>query len=258
MAACNVWAGHDREGLEWIERTNLAPGNMPAWRLKHLKLLQAVALVRTANVEAAKRIVKEVADGYPFETWRDHWPDDPDSATVRQQTLSFMEALKTAGMQDHVDPDADFGVPPDDVLRAQNLASWDKTPTTAPGVTTVSTEQLDGMLRDKKPLAIDTLELTWYHSLPGAVGLDFHNGNTDGTFTDETQKRLERKLHELTGGDMAKPIVTVGWSAVSFSSYNVALRIRHAGYTNVYWYRGGRQAWEVAGKPEAEVRPADW
>ena len=34
--------------------------------------------------------------------------------------------------------------------------------------------------------------------------------------------------------------------------------IRHAGYTNVYWYRGGREAWEVAGKPEDVVRPADW
>ena len=40
--------------------------------------------------------------------------------------------------------------------------------------------------------------------------------------------------------------------------YNIALRIRHAGYTNVYWYRGGREAWEVAGKPEEVVRPTDF
>jgi len=43
-----------------------------------------------------------------------------------------------------------------------------------------------------------------------------------------------------------------------FDGYNLALRIRHAGYTSVYWYRGGREAWEVAGKPEDVVRPADW
>ena len=43
-----------------------------------------------------------------------------------------------------------------------------------------------------------------------------------------------------------------------FDGYNLALRIHHAGYTNVYWYRGGREAWEVAGKPEDVVRPADW
>jgi hypothetical protein len=69
---------------------------------------------------------------------------------------------------------------------------------------------------------------------------------------------LERKLRTLTGGDMAKPIVAVGFNVAQFDGYNLALRIRHAGYTNVYWYRGGREAWEVAGKPEGVMRPADW
>ena len=97
----------------------------------------------------------------------------------------------------------------------------------------------------------------WYRSVPGAVGLDFH-GNTGGSFTDEVQTRLERKLRALTGGDMAKPVVAIDWNATNFGGYNLALRLRHAGYTNVYWYRGGREAWEVAGKPEDVVRPADW
>jgi hypothetical protein len=57
---------------------------------------------------------------------------------------------------------------------------------------------------------------------------------------------------------MAKPIVTMGLHAARFGGYNLALRIRNAGYTNVYWYRGGREAWEVAGKSEDVVRPADW
>jgi hypothetical protein len=166
-----------------------------------------------------------------------------------------MNALRAAGMPDHLDPEADFGVAPEDVLYLESPPEG-KTPTTAPGVTTVGTEQLEGMLRDKRPLVIDTMSLTWYRSITGAVGLDFH-GNTYGIFTDEVQKRLEQKLRELTGGDMAKPIVAVSWNAVRFDGHNLALRIRHAGYTNVYWYRGGREAWEVVGKPEEVVRPAD-
>jgi adenylate cyclase len=158
-------------------------------------------------------------------------------------------------MRDHIDPDADFGVAPTDVL---HLEFEGKTPTTVPGVTTITTEQLAGMLEDKKPLVIDTMWNTWYRSIPGAVGLGFFHGHTHGTFTDEVQKRLEAKLHQLTDGDIAKPIVAVGWNSVSFDGYNLALRIRHVGYTNVYWYRGGREAWEVAGKPEELVRPADW
>jgi rhodanese-related sulfurtransferase len=30
------------------------------------------------------------------------------------------------------------------------------------------------------------------------------------------------------------------------------------GYTNVLWYRGGREAWEVAGLPETELVMQDW
>jgi hypothetical protein len=166
-------------------------------------------------------------------------------------------------MRDHVDPDADFGVPPDDILQPSSfwnerwLYSEGKTPTTAPGVTTIGTERLAAMLEHDKPLVIDTMDGSWYRSVAGAVGLDF-NGNGHGSFTDETQKRLERKLHELTGGDMGKPIVAVAFNAARPVGYNLALRIRHAGYMNVYWYRGGREAWEVAGKPEEVVRPADW
>ena len=105
-------------------------------------------------------------------------------------------------------------------------------PTTAPGVTTVGTEQLAAMLQGQKPLVIDAMVATWYRSVPGAVGLDFH-GNTHGsTFTDEVQKRFERKLHELTAGDMTMPIVAVGWNAATFGGYNLALRIRHAGYVS--------------------------
>jgi hypothetical protein len=72
------------------------------------------------------------------------------------------------------------------------------------------------------------------------------------------QERLERKLHALTGGDTAKPIVAMGFNVAHLDGYNLALRIRHAGYTNVYWFRGGREAWEMAGIPEEVVRPADW
>jgi 3-mercaptopyruvate sulfurtransferase SseA len=113
------------------------------------------------------------------------------------------------------------------------------------------------MLQNEKPLVIDTMVNSWHSSVPGAVGLDF-NGSTHGTFDDAIQRRLEAKVRELTGGDMAKPIVSMSFNVVFFDSYNIALRLRHAGYTNVYWYRGGREAWEVAGLPEGPVDVQDW
>jgi class 3 adenylate cyclase/TolB-like protein/tetratricopeptide (TPR) repeat protein len=254
MAFTKIYGGHDREGLEWADRTMAAEGTLPSFRIRGILFTRAVAHYRTGDVEAAKRLVRELNEKYPLDTWREHFPDDPDSETVREQTQSVRDALKEAGNRDHLDPNADFGVAPDEVL---HLYSEGKTPMTAPGVATTGTEQLASMLGHDKPLVIDTMDSSWYRSVPGAVGLDFH-GNTHGTFTDETQKRLERKLQELTGGDMGKPIVAVAFNVARFDGYNLALRIRHAGYTNVYWYRAGREAWEVAGKPEDVVRPADW
>jgi hypothetical protein len=87
--------------------------------------------------------------------------------------------------------------------------------------------------------------------VPGAIGLDFH-GNTHGSFIDAVQRRLEQKLRVLAGGDMAKPIVATSFNVAHFDGYNLALRVRHAGYTNVYRYRGGREAWEVINLPETE------
>jgi len=66
------------------------------------------------------------------------------------------------------------------------------------------------------------------------------------------------KMRELTGGNLSKPTVAVGWNSERFDGRNLALRLVALGYTNVYWYRGGREAWEVAGLPETEVDVQDW
>jgi adenylate cyclase len=65
-------------------------------------------------------------------------------------------------------------------------------------------------------------------------------------------------MRELTAGDHARPIITVGWNSERFGGYNLALRLITLGYTNVYWYRGGREAWEVAAQPETELVMQNW
>jgi adenylate cyclase len=253
MAFCNVYAGHDREGLEWADRALAAAGSLPSYRVRSMLQFRTVAAYRTGDIDTARRLAKELNDQFPFDTWRQHAPDAPESGANREQIQSFQRALKAAGNRDHLDPEEDFGVASDAVLHEE----YGKTPRTAPGVTTISTDQFARMLQNEKPLVIDTMVNSWHSSVPGAVGLDF-NGSTHGTFDDAIQRRLEAKVRELTGGDMAKPIVSMSFNVVFFDSYNIALRLRHAGYTNVYWYRGGREAWEVAGLPEGPVDVQDW
>ena len=103
---------------------------------------------------------------------------------------------------------------------------------------------------------MDTVLYSWNRSIPGAVGLQF--AGLGGSFTDEAQDRLRRKMQTLTTGDLRKPIVTVGSNAEHFDGRNLALRLASLGYTNVYWYRGGREAWEANGLPETNLDIQPW
>ncbi len=62
----------------------------------------------------------------------------------------------------------------------------------------------------------------------------------------------------LTDGDLNRPIVAVGLNSERFDSRNLALPLVAMGYTHVYWYRGGREAWEVNGLPETSVDVQPW
>jgi adenylate cyclase len=50
-------------------------------------------------------------------------------------------------------------------------------------------------------------------------------------------------MDELTAGDFHRPVVAVGWNPERFDGHNLTLRLAALGYTQVYWYRGGREAW---------------
>jgi hypothetical protein len=156
-------------------------------------------------------------------------------------------------LRDHADEDADFRVPADNVLH-KDIAGY--TPKDAPGAKTIRTAELPQLLATSRPIVIDTLSYTWGVSIPGAVGLKF--AGLGGSFDDAAQRRLGDKMRELTARDVNRPIVAVGWNSERFDGRNLALRLVALGYKQVYWYRGGREAWEVAGLPEAAPNEQDW
>jgi rhodanese-related sulfurtransferase len=91
---------------------------------------------------------------------------------------------------------------------------------------------------------------------PGAVALKF--AGLGGSLSNAAQDRLRGKMRELTAGDLNRPVVAVGWNSERFDGRNLALRLVALGYTQVYWYRGGREAWEVAEQPETELALQGW
>jgi adenylate cyclase len=83
-------------------------------------------------------------------------------------------------------------------------------------------------------------------------------GSIGGSLSDSFQDRLGRKVQQLTGGNLNRPVVAVGWNSERFDGRNLALRLVALGYTQVYWYRGGREAWEVAELRETELVVQEW
>ena len=160
------------------------------------------------------------------------------------------DGLRLAGIRDHADEDADPGLPADDVLHTNYEAP---TPISAPGARTIRTPALATLLEQRKPLVLDTLPWGGRSLVPSGCGAP-----ALAAMSDEYQDRLDQKMQQLTRGDRTAPVVAMGSNAERFQGRNLALRLVALGYTDVYWYRGGREAWEVAGLPETELVLQDW
>ena len=245
--------GRNEDSIVWLRRALAAASNASPISRAQYNLQIAAACVQLGQLDEAHRAIAEANRLWPYDTVRAHWPEDPSSRQYVAHVESYQAALRLAGHRDHAEEDADFGVVSDDKL-PEGFAG--PTATTVPGATTIRTAALQQLLADRKPVVIDPMLYWWGRSIPGAIGLK-HAGS-GGSYSDTMQDRLGRKMLELTGGDLSRPIVAVGFNSERFDGRNLALRLVALGYTQVHWYRGGREAWEVKGLPETEVHPLEW
>jgi TolB-like protein/class 3 adenylate cyclase len=211
----------------------------------------AAAQALAGQIEAARSSAGEAKRLQPTITVRSYYPFYPTNPVAVAELSRMLDGMRLAGIRDHAEEDEDFGVPTDDVLHTDYAAP---TPTTAPGARTIRTPELAELDGQRKPLVLDTIY--WGRSIPGAIGL--RDAGIGGSTSDEYQGRLARKMRQLARDDRTMPIVALGFNSERYHGRNLALRLVALGYTNVYWYRGGREAWEVAGLPETPVDVQDW
>jgi adenylate cyclase len=134
--------GDDKGAIVWNERCLMANPETSdyqrAWRYSQL----ACAHARSGNIRAAHLALAEANRLAPHDTVRSHYPEVLDPAYMAQ-IERFREGLRSAGLRDHAEEDADFGIKPDNQLRL-DLRGY--TPTNAPGVQTIRTADLVAML----------------------------------------------------------------------------------------------------------------
>lgn len=144
----------------------------------------------------------------------------------------------------------DFGVPPTSQLRSGQFHA--ATPTAIPGGAMVTTNEVMQALQAANELILIDV-LGGQYSLPNAYmapGL-----SQAGSFNDRTQQQAAQWLSQITRGRSDLAIVVFCSDPQCWLSYNAALRVINAGYSSVYWYRGGLQAWQMAGLP---MQPASF
>jgi TolB-like protein/Flp pilus assembly protein TadD len=247
MGLAYLLLGRDEEAIDWAQRSLAADRpNDPAWYFNNNRQL-AAAYAQLGRLDEAHRAIAEVNRLQPHYTVRSTWYGS------LEQIERYRAGLRLAGLRDHAEEDADFGVPADSNLR-NGIRGL--TPITVPGATTIRTPDLRRLLDDEKPIVIDTQWHQRGQSIPGAYAI--RDAGLGDRMSDAVQDHLQRNMFELTKGDPAVPIVAVGWNSESFDGYNLTLRLVTLGYTNVYWYRGGCEAWEVAGLPETAIDVQDW
>lgn len=236
--------------MDWF-RKSLAANSRDDRDRGTIRAAIAAAQALAGRIEEARASAAEATRLWATLTARSYYQERITNPIHLAQVLLMRDGLRLAGIRDHADEDADFGLASDDALQ---MATEAPTPTSVPGARTIRTPELVVFLKRNKRLVLDTMP--WGRSIPGAVGL--WGAGAGGSFTDAIQDRLRRKMLQLTYGDLTVPVVTVGRNSERFDGRNLALRLAALGYTDVYWYRGGREAWEVANLPEAELTLQDW
>ena len=135
----------------------------------------------------------------------------------------------------------DMGVPPQSTLKNDNLGG--PTPASIPGGRVITTPEVLQLLNNPRGNVVVLDVLGGQQRLPNAVNAV--QASSGGSFQDRTQAQFESQLGQLTNGRKDAPMILYCSSINCWMSYNAALRAIHAGYTNVFWYRGGLEAWNT-------------
>ncbi|MNF34795.1 Inner membrane protein YgaP [compost metagenome] len=136
------------------------------------------------------------------------------------------------------------------------------TPATVDGAQTIDTATLQRMLESAdQPVLIDVFRRPWLHgqfvsdeahqNIPGSLWLaNVGEGTAEAPWLDY----FSHYLKQASGGDHARALVLYCKSDC-WLSWNASKRAAALGYTRLYWYRDGIDAWQQAGLPVQTATP---
>jgi len=177
------------------------------------------------------------------------------SGCTQELTPPVQPMAATQAIPSYDNETADYSLAPTTTIRTSALEG--PTPTQINGAKTLTTPGLRELMNaSPSPVVIDVIGGNQAVSLPGAIWL--RGAGLGSDLNDAVQSKFAARLSELTGGDKARPVVFFCLSKTCWLSHNAVVRAVVLGYSNVYWYRGGRNAWKAAGLPMPPITPTDF
>lgn len=257
IGSCLLLQDNATEAIEWLERGLSETSEAERRSIAHQYLHLASAYALAGRIGAASNALSKANFYWPFGTVQTLWPfyeprGLPEPAYA-EQIQRVQKGLRLVGLRENAGEALDFGIAPSASLFPDPVG---RTPAVCRGVTTICTTELVDLLDRQTPVLIDVALGSWGRSIPMAVGLQ---GTGHGIkFSDGVQDRFQRKITDLTRGDLTVPIVVFCANSERFTGYNLALRLVSLGCTSVHWYRGGFEAWKANNLPLSELAIHDW
>jgi hypothetical protein len=248
-----IRVGRSDEAIEWLRAAQQESSGTAPFLNRRLAASYAYA----GKLEDARRELREFMKLRPWQTLRGMRHSATPLAAAATEWNNEIAGLAVAGLRDHVSEDADPRLPIDEGLRSGNRFSL--TPTGAPGVSVVRTSELKALIdaaangRGEPPLLLSTnCTLCFDIDISGAVRVP--GEYIRSALDDQARQGLKSWLDRQLNGQTSRRLITFSWNAERWHARNLALELVALGYPNVSWYRGGVEAWDVAGYPVDEKR----
>ena len=181
------------------------------------------------------------------------WSSGTGSATAR---FSKIASVPDRGITEFANETQDFGASPSRVISTSQVSdrAMLPLPTMVPSVDTLTTVQLDAFLKSHPDaVLVDAIVSAQHKTLPGAYWMPELGQVTLGALELD---QIAGTMRTATGGDRSRPVIVFERSSVyGWFGYHGVLRLLGMGYSNIYWYRGGIDAWHDAAFPTASARP---
>ena len=190
--------------------------------------------------------------GYPQQQQpQQGYPQQQPQQTYPQQQQPQQQGMTGGNLDQLMQMERqDFGVPASSQLH--NGAMHGPTPASIPGGQLITTKGLSELVQGRQTPYFLFDVLGGPEVLPGAMPAAWMSQG--GSYNDQTQQQITQMLQQGTQGRKDVPMIFYCMSTQCWMSYNAALRAINAGYTNVLWYRGGIEAWKMAGLPTQQAQ----